>query len=77
MDLREGTGMAVLMGVLLLGPAPAHAGDVTQRDFSVGWELHLIGGRDTAVKGYVDNRSASAADGEDSIGPPAASPAVP
>jgi hypothetical protein len=57
MDIGEGMGMAVLMGVLLLGPALAHAGDVTQGDFSVGWEPHLIGGRDTAVKGYVDNRS--------------------
>ena len=43
----------------------------------MGGELHLIGGRGTAVKGYVDNRSTSAADDEHPTGPPAASPAVP
>ena len=53
----EGLGVMVVMGVLLFTAAPAGAGDVAQGDFSVGWEASLIGGRDAAVKGYVDNRS--------------------
>jgi hypothetical protein len=57
MDLGEGMGVVVVMGVLLLGPALVRAGDGAQGDFSVGWEPHLVGGRDAAVKGYVDNHS--------------------
>ena len=56
MDLGDSLGVVVVMGVLLLGPAPASGADA-QGDFSVSWEPHLIGGRDAAVKGYVDNRS--------------------
>ena len=56
MDLGDSLGVVVVMGVLLLGPALASGADA-QGDFSVSWEPHLIGGRDAAVKGYVDNRS--------------------
>jgi hypothetical protein len=56
MDLGDSLSVVVVMGVLLLGPALAPAAEA-QGDFSVSWEPHLIGGRDAAVKGYVDNRS--------------------
>jgi hypothetical protein len=56
MDLGDSLGVVVVMGVLLVGPALASGADA-QGDFSVSWEPHLIGGRDAAVKGYVDNRS--------------------
>ena len=56
MDLGDRVGVVVVMGVLLLGPGLARGADA-QGDFSVSWEPHLIGGRDAAVKGYVDNRS--------------------
>ena len=56
MDLGDSVGVVVVMGVLLLGPGLARGADA-QGDFSVSWERHLIGGRDAAVKGYVDNRS--------------------
>jgi hypothetical protein len=56
MDLGDSLGVVVVMGVLLFGPALALGADA-QGDFSVSWEPHLIGGRDAAVKGYVDNRS--------------------
>jgi hypothetical protein len=57
MDLGEGMGVAVVVGAQLLGPTSASAGSLAQGDFGVGWEPHLVGGRETAVKGYVDNRS--------------------
>ena len=57
MDLGEGMGVAVVVGAQLLGPTSASAGSLAQGDFGVGWESHLVGGRETAVKGYVDNRS--------------------
>jgi hypothetical protein len=57
MDLGECVGVVVLVSALLLGPAPVIAGDVAQGDFSVGWEPHLVGGREAAVKGYVENHS--------------------
>src|SRR5258705_2091851 len=56
MDLGESMGVVVVAGVLLLGPALAFAADA-QGDFTVSWEPHMVGGRDAAVKGYVDNRS--------------------
>jgi hypothetical protein len=57
MDLGECVGVVVVVSALLLGPAPVIAGDVAQGDFSVGWEPHLVGGREAAVKGYVENHS--------------------
>ena len=57
MELGEGLGVMVVVGALLFAATPVSAGDVAQGDFSVGWEESLIGGRDAAVKGYVDNRS--------------------
>jgi hypothetical protein len=57
MDLGEGLGLMIVVGALLFAPAPASAGDVAQGDFSVSWEKSLLGGRDAAIKGYVDNRS--------------------
>ena len=57
MDLGEGLGVMVVVSTLLLGTAPARAGTVAQGDFSVSSEASLVGGRDAAVKGYVDNRS--------------------
>jgi hypothetical protein len=57
MELGEGLGVMVVVGALLFTAAPASAGDVAQGDFGVGWEQSLIGGREAAVKGYVDNRS--------------------
>ena len=57
MDLGEGLGVMVVVGALLLGTPPAWAGGAAEGDFSVGWEPALVGGRDAAVKGYVDNRS--------------------
>jgi hypothetical protein len=57
MDLGECVGVVVVVSALLFGPAPVLAGDVAQGEFSVGWEPHLVGGREAAVKGYVENHS--------------------
>ena len=57
MDLVKCVGVVVVVSAVLFGPAPVLAGDVAQGDFSVGWGPHLVGGRDAAVKGYVENHS--------------------
>ena len=56
MDLGDSLGVVVVVGGLLCAPALVRSADA-QGDFSVSWAPHLVGGRDAAVKGYVDNRS--------------------
>src|SRR5262245_50660754 len=57
MELGEGLGVMVVVGALLFAATPGSAGDVAQGDFKVSWEDSLLGGREAAIKGHIDNRS--------------------